>query len=102
MSARVRRTRLPVAASAATRAWSSAVGTSGNPPARKYPIYTKDSALNFPQAENYEDRLSKRYPKELERLDVIMYRITDERETNFVLATMQRGIPVRLISEWNS
>ena len=28
-----------------------------------------------------------------------MYRITDERETNLVIATMQRGIPVRLISD---
>ena len=70
-----------------------------SPPARRYPIYTKDSALNFPQAENYEPRLAKRYPKESERLDVIMYRITDERETNLVIATLQRGIPVRVISD---
>jgi phosphatidylserine/phosphatidylglycerophosphate/cardiolipin synthase-like enzyme len=70
-----------------------------SPPARIYPIYTKDSALNFPQAEDYALRLLKRYPKELERIDVIMYRITDERQTNALITAMQRGIPVRVLSE---
>src|SRR4051812_38956493 len=70
-----------------------------SPPARNYAIYTKDSALNFPQAENYADRLLKRYPKELQAIDVIMYRITDERETNALITAKTRGIPVRLISE---
>ena len=70
-----------------------------NPPARRYPIYTKDSALNFPQAEDYALRLLKRYPKETGAIDVIMYRITDERETNALITAMQRGIPVRVISD---
>src|SRR5207244_1040517 len=70
-----------------------------NPPARIYPIYTKDSALNFPQAEDYALRILKRYPKELQAIDVIMYRITDERETNAVIAAFLRGIPVRIISD---
>jgi regulation of enolase protein 1 (concanavalin A-like superfamily) len=70
-----------------------------NPPARVYPIYPKDPALNFPQAEDYALRILKRYPKELERIDVIMYRITDERQTTALLAAMQRGIPIRLISD---
>jgi phosphatidylserine/phosphatidylglycerophosphate/cardiolipin synthase-like enzyme/regulation of enolase protein 1 (concanavalin A-like superfamily) len=70
-----------------------------NPPARLYPIYTKDGALNFPQAEDYALRILKRYPKELQQIDVIMYRITDERETNALITAFQRGIPVRLISD---
>ena len=70
-----------------------------SPPARIYPIFTKDSALNFPQAEDYALRILKRYPKERQAIDVIMYRITDERETNAMIAAMQRGIPVRLISD---
>ena len=70
-----------------------------NPLARIYPIYTKDPELNFPQQEDYAQRLLKRYPKETQKIDVIMYRITDERETDAVIAAMQRGIPVRLISD---
>ena len=70
-----------------------------SPPARVYPIFVKDGALNFPQAEDYALRILKRYPKELQAIDVIMYRITDERETNALLTAMQRGIPVRLISD---
>jgi len=70
-----------------------------NPPARVYPIYTKDPSLNFPQAEDYALRILKRYPKELQAIDAIMYRITDERQTNAMIAAMQRGIPVRIISD---
>jgi regulation of enolase protein 1 (concanavalin A-like superfamily) len=70
-----------------------------NPPARIYPIYPKDSALNFPQQEDYALRLLKRYPKEKQQIDVVMYRITDERETNAVITAFQRGIPIRLISD---
>jgi len=70
-----------------------------NPPARVYPIFTKDPALNFPQAEDYALRLLKRYPKELQQIDIIMYRITDERETNAIITASQRGIPIRLISD---
>jgi phosphatidylserine/phosphatidylglycerophosphate/cardiolipin synthase-like enzyme len=70
-----------------------------NPPARVYPIFTKDGALNFPQQEDFALRILKRYPKELQRVDVIMYRITDERETNAMIALVQRGIPVRIISD---
>jgi phosphatidylserine/phosphatidylglycerophosphate/cardiolipin synthase-like enzyme/regulation of enolase protein 1 (concanavalin A-like superfamily) len=70
-----------------------------NPPARVYPIFPKDPALNFPQAEDYALRLLKRYPKEMQGIDVIMYRITDERQTNALITAMQRGIPVRVISD---
>jgi hypothetical protein len=65
------------------------------PLARVYPIFPKDGALNFPQQEDYALRILKRYPKELQQVDVIMYRITDERETNAMIALVQRGIPVR-------
>ncbi len=33
------------------------------------------------------------------KIDVIMYRITDQRHTNAMIAAHNRGIPVRLISE---
>ena len=70
-----------------------------NLPVRNYPIYLKDPALNFPQTEDYALRLLKRYPKENQAIDVIMYRISDERETNALITAMTRGIPVRLISD---
>src|SRR5437868_779420 len=69
------------------------------PLTRKYPIFTKDPALNFPQQEDYALRILKRYAAETQRIDVIMYRITDERHTNAMIAAMQRGVPVRLIGE---
>ncbi len=70
-----------------------------NPPTRVYPIFTKDPELNFPQQESYANRLLGKYPKETKAIDVIMFRITDERETNAVIAAVQRGIPVRLITD---
>ena len=69
------------------------------PPARVYPIFTKDPELNFPQQESYANRVLGKYPKEKQRVDIIMFRITDERETNAIIATVQRGIPVRLITD---
>src|SRR4029079_9748682 len=65
----------------------------------RYPIYPKDPELNFPQQESYANRLLGKYPKENQRIDVIMFRITDERETNGVITALQRGIPVRLITD---
>jgi phosphatidylserine/phosphatidylglycerophosphate/cardiolipin synthase-like enzyme/regulation of enolase protein 1 (concanavalin A-like superfamily) len=70
-----------------------------NPPARRYPIYPKDPALNFPQQESYYSRIAKRYVAETQKIDVIMFRITDERQTNQMIAAMQRGIPVRIIGD---
>jgi phosphatidylserine/phosphatidylglycerophosphate/cardiolipin synthase-like enzyme/regulation of enolase protein 1 (concanavalin A-like superfamily) len=69
------------------------------PLTRLYPIYTKDPELNFPQQESYANRLLGKYPKEMSRIDVIMFRITDERETNAAITALQRGIPVRLITD---
>jgi regulation of enolase protein 1 (concanavalin A-like superfamily) len=69
------------------------------PLTRIYPIVTKDPALNFPQQEDYALRILKRYSAETRKIDVIMYRVTDERHTNAMIAAMQRGVPVRIIGE---
>jgi regulation of enolase protein 1 (concanavalin A-like superfamily) len=66
---------------------------------RRYPIFTKDPALNFPQQEDYAARILKRYAAETQKIDVIMYRVTDERHTNAMIAAMQRGVPVRILGE---
>jgi len=69
------------------------------PLARVYPVFAKDPSLNFPQQEDYAQRILKRYSAETQKIDVIMYRITDERHTNAMIAAAQRGVPVRIIGE---
>ena len=69
------------------------------PLVRKYDIVTKDPSLNFPPEENYRTRSLAAYAAEKRKIDVIMYRITDQRHTDAMLAAIGRGIPVRLITE---
>ena len=67
--------------------------------ARAYGRYPKDPELNFPPTESYADRALPLYNQEMQRIDVIMYRITDQRHTNAMIAAVTRGVPVRLITE---
>jgi hypothetical protein len=66
---------------------------------RNYPIYTKNSQLNFPPLEPYAKRAIAQYNLETRQIDVIMYRITDRRHTDAMIAAKQRGVPVRIISD---
>jgi len=68
-------------------------------PVRRYPTYPLDPSLNFAPAQDYGARAVKRYNAETTRIDVIMYRITDRRHADAMIAAVQRGIPVRLITE---
>jgi regulation of enolase protein 1 (concanavalin A-like superfamily) len=61
--------------------------------------FTKDPQLNFPPAESYATRAVGRYNNENQKIDVIMYRITDRRHTDAMIAAKNRGIPIRLITE---
>jgi phosphatidylserine/phosphatidylglycerophosphate/cardiolipin synthase-like enzyme len=69
------------------------------PLVRHYDIFPKDPSLNFPPLENYRTRSLNAYKAEKKKIDVIMYRITDRQHTDTILATVARGIPVRLITE---
>ena len=69
------------------------------PRTRHYGIYPKDPELNFPPFESFANRSVDHYNLERQKLDVIIYRITDQRHTNAVIRAVQRGIPVRLITE---
>ena len=69
------------------------------PLSRHYGIYTKDPELNFPPFESFANRSVDHYNLERQKLDVIIYRITDQRHTNAVINAAQRGVPVRLITE---
>jgi phosphatidylserine/phosphatidylglycerophosphate/cardiolipin synthase-like enzyme len=67
--------------------------------ARHYGIHAKDPSLNFPPAENYRTRSTAMYGSETWWIDAIMYRITDRQQTDAILAAVQRGVTVRLITE---
>lgn len=69
------------------------------PRTRNYGIFTKDPELNFPPFESFAERSVDHYNLERQKLDVIIYRITDQRHTNAVINAAQRGVPVRLITE---
>jgi phosphatidylserine/phosphatidylglycerophosphate/cardiolipin synthase-like enzyme len=66
---------------------------------RNYPTYPKDPQLNFPPLESYANRAVGRYNQEQQKIDVIMYRITDRRHTDAMIAAKARGVPVRVISD---
>ena len=66
---------------------------------RLHDTFPKDPELNFPPAESYASRATGRYARETSKIDVIMYRITDRRHTDAIIAARARGIPVRLITE---
>jgi phosphatidylserine/phosphatidylglycerophosphate/cardiolipin synthase-like enzyme len=65
--------------------------------ARTYPTYPLDPEMNFPPQQNYATRAVAAYNKETLKLDAIMFRITDERHTNALIAARGRGVPIRLI-----
>ena len=66
---------------------------------RAHARYPKDPELNFPPTESYADRAILLYNQEMQKIDVIMYRITDQRHANAMINAVRRGVPVRLITE---
>ncbi|HVL66470.1 MAG TPA: phospholipase D-like domain-containing protein [Vicinamibacterales bacterium] len=66
---------------------------------RHYDRYAIDPELNFAPYESFANRSVERYNAETQKLDVIIYRITDQRHTNAVINARQRGVPVRIITE---
>jgi phosphatidylserine/phosphatidylglycerophosphate/cardiolipin synthase-like enzyme len=66
---------------------------------RAYPTYPIDPELNFPPGEDYALRAVKRYKAETARIDVQMYRITDRRHADAMIAASQRGISVRIYTD---
>jgi phosphatidylserine/phosphatidylglycerophosphate/cardiolipin synthase-like enzyme len=68
-------------------------------PVRRYPLYTIDSRLNFPPYNNFATRSVAHYNAETRGIDALIYRITDARHTDALIAARQRGVPVRIITE---
>jgi phosphatidylserine/phosphatidylglycerophosphate/cardiolipin synthase-like enzyme len=66
---------------------------------RHFPVTAIDPELNFPpgSGQDFANRSVGRYNAETSKIDVIMFRITDQRHTNAIIAAANRGVPVRMI-----
>jgi phosphatidylserine/phosphatidylglycerophosphate/cardiolipin synthase-like enzyme/regulation of enolase protein 1 (concanavalin A-like superfamily) len=69
------------------------------PLARSYDTFPIDPELNFPPDQSFRNRSITAYNAEKKAIDVLMFRITDERHTDAIIAAVNRGIPVRLITD---
>jgi acid phosphatase len=73
------------------------------PLTRKYPTFPINPELNFPPTadgtQDYISRTQQRFNAETQKIDAIMYRITNQAFSDMTIATVNRGIPVRLIHE---
>jgi phosphatidylserine/phosphatidylglycerophosphate/cardiolipin synthase-like enzyme len=68
---------------------------------RSYPTFTISADMNFPPGQDYATRAVNRYNAEKTKIDVIMFRVTDKRHGDALIAAKQRGVPVRYIGETN-
>lgn len=66
---------------------------------RRHPIVAKSTAMNFPPLEDFAKRSVREYNAETRQIDAIIYRITDRRHSDAMIAARQRGVVVRLITE---
>jgi regulation of enolase protein 1 (concanavalin A-like superfamily) len=66
---------------------------------RAYPVYPIDPELNFAPWESFRDRSTAAYRAENQRIDAIIYRITDRAHTDALIENVKRGVGFRLISE---
>jgi hypothetical protein len=69
------------------------------PLTRSYPTYPEDPELNFPNDEGYRIRALAAYNAETVGINVAMFRITDEQESDGIIAAVKRGVPVRLFTD---
>ena len=78
-------------------------GNITGPLTRKYPTFPIDPEMNFPpsigDSEDFYNRTALNFNQETQKIDIIMYRITNQRYTDTTIAAVNRGIPVRLIHE---
>jgi phosphatidylserine/phosphatidylglycerophosphate/cardiolipin synthase-like enzyme len=87
---------------------TSAYGNYANitgPLTRAYATFPINPDLNFPpsadSSQDFYNRTAQEMNQEQQKIDIIMYRITNDRYTNTTIAAVQRGVPVRLLTEQN-
>jgi phosphatidylserine/phosphatidylglycerophosphate/cardiolipin synthase-like enzyme/regulation of enolase protein 1 (concanavalin A-like superfamily) len=66
---------------------------------RRYPVFSIDSRMNFVPFQNFATRSTSRYNAEPRKIDATMFRITDRRHSDALIAAMARGVPFRLITD---
>jgi regulation of enolase protein 1 (concanavalin A-like superfamily)/HKD family nuclease len=66
---------------------------------RIYPTFTISADLNFPPGQSYATRLIARENAETQKIDVIMYRITQQAHSDALIAAFKRGVPIRYFGE---
>jgi Carbohydrate binding module (family 6)/PLD-like domain len=69
------------------------------PLTRTCPDCTIHSSMNFPPIQNFSSRSVGRYNAETQAIDAIVYRVTDHRHADAMIAAVNRGVPVRIIIE---
>jgi phosphatidylserine/phosphatidylglycerophosphate/cardiolipin synthase-like enzyme len=69
------------------------------PLVRTYGTYPRDSQLNFPPDEDYQDRLVAQMRGETQQIDVLMFRITSGKAPDELLRRRQAGVPIRIITD---
>ena len=69
------------------------------PLTRSYPTYPIDPELNFPPDDSYRWRAVPAYDAEQQKIDVLMFRITDLNHTRAMIRAVNRGVPVRLLTD---
>jgi regulation of enolase protein 1 (concanavalin A-like superfamily) len=80
-----------------TSSYANYVNVAAGSLVRHYPVSTIDPELNFVPDQDYATRAVAQYNAETSRIDVSMFRITDQRHTNAIINAIGRGIPVRMI-----
>ncbi|MGH9308148.1 MAG: phospholipase D-like domain-containing protein, partial [Vicinamibacterales bacterium] len=66
---------------------------------RIYPLYPIDPDMSFVPAQDFSVRSRPLYDAETQRIDVIMYKITEGSHADGLIRARNRGVPVRLITE---
>jgi phosphatidylserine/phosphatidylglycerophosphate/cardiolipin synthase-like enzyme len=68
-------------------------------PMRSHPLFSVDPSMNFVPGEDFGARSVTRYNAEGQQIDATIYRITDRRHTDALIAARNRGVRVRVITE---
>jgi acid phosphatase len=75
------------------------------PLTRRYPTFPINADLNFPpsvdDSQDFFNRTQRHFNLETQKIDIVMYRITNQRYTDTTIEAVNRGIPVRLLHEPN-
>jgi phosphatidylserine/phosphatidylglycerophosphate/cardiolipin synthase-like enzyme len=68
---------------------------------RSYPTYTISADMNFPPGQSFAARVINLEKAETQKLDIDMYRITQQAHSDAIIAVHNKGIPVRYLGETN-